>query len=134
MFCCQGALFMSTRELFIKRSRRVLILLLFPRCMTQTLDKVDSELGGLMIALCCHHRCEWSPYVGKEFLTEQGTCLHLPGGGDAPYQCCVDLDSICRCHMDSYPVWYPFYLVGISLLLVQASSCSTIRGRICKEF
>ena len=40
--------------------------------MTQTLDKVDSELGGLMIALCCHHRCEWSPYVGKEFLTEQG--------------------------------------------------------------
>jgi tRNA:m4X modification enzyme len=40
--------------------------------MTQTLDKVESELGGLMIALCCHHRCEWSPYVGKEFLTEQG--------------------------------------------------------------
>ena len=51
------------------------------RCMTQTLDKVESELGGLMIALCCHHRCEWSPYVGKEFLTEQGegyrSRLHL---------------------------------------------------------
>ncbi len=34
-----------------------------------------------MIALCCHHRCEWSPYVGKEFLTEQGegyrSRLHL---------------------------------------------------------
>jgi len=42
------------------------------RCLTQTLDEVESELGGILIALCCHHRCDWSPYVGKEFLTEQG--------------------------------------------------------------
>lgn len=42
------------------------------RCLTQTLSEVESELGGLMIALCCHHRCDWNPYVGKEFLTEQG--------------------------------------------------------------
>jgi len=42
------------------------------RCLTQTLEDVESELGGLLIALCCHHRCDWSPYVGKEFLTEQG--------------------------------------------------------------
>ena len=25
-----------------------------------------------MIALCCHHRCAWSCYVGKQFLLEQG--------------------------------------------------------------
>ena len=43
-----------------------------PRCLTQTLDEVESEVGGILIALCCHHRCDWSPYVGKEFLTEQG--------------------------------------------------------------
>jgi len=42
------------------------------RCLTQTMDEVESELGGILIALCCHHRCDWSPYVGKEFLTEQG--------------------------------------------------------------
>ena len=42
------------------------------RCLTQTLEEVESELGGILIALCCHHRCDWSPYVGKEFLTEQG--------------------------------------------------------------
>lgn len=42
------------------------------RCLTQTLENTSSELVGMLIALCCHHRCEWSPYVGKEFLTEQG--------------------------------------------------------------
>jgi len=42
------------------------------RCLTQTLENSASEMVGMLIALCCHHRCEWSPYVGKEFLTEQG--------------------------------------------------------------
>lgn len=42
------------------------------RCLTQTLEGVDSCLGGILIALCCHHRCSWQTYVGKEFLTEQG--------------------------------------------------------------
>jgi len=42
------------------------------RCLTQTLENTASELVGILIALCCHHRCDWSPYVGKEFLTEQG--------------------------------------------------------------
>lgn len=27
---------------------------------------------GLVIALCCHHRCEWRPFVGKEFLLANG--------------------------------------------------------------
>jgi len=42
------------------------------RCLTQTLGSSSSELVGMLIALCCHHRCEWNSYVGKEFLTEQG--------------------------------------------------------------
>jgi len=40
------------------------------RCLTKTLD--ETELGGLIIALCCHHRCDWTSYVGKKFLIEQG--------------------------------------------------------------
>ncbi|XP_041063604.1 tRNA:m(4)X modification enzyme TRM13 homolog isoform X3 [Carcharodon carcharias] len=27
---------------------------------------------GVAIALCCHHRCEWKHYVGKEFFSSQG--------------------------------------------------------------
>ncbi|XP_067893666.1 tRNA:m(4)X modification enzyme TRM13 homolog isoform X2 [Heterodontus francisci] len=27
---------------------------------------------GIAIALCCHHRCEWKHYVGKEFFSLQG--------------------------------------------------------------
>jgi len=42
------------------------------RCMANTLTEVESELQGLVIALCCHHRCSWGPYVGKEFLSEEG--------------------------------------------------------------
>ena len=40
------------------------------RCMTGTLAK--SRFGGMMIALCCHHRCSWSQYVGQQFLLDQG--------------------------------------------------------------
>ena len=31
-----------------------------------------ARLGGLLIALCCHHRCDWDLFVGKEFLLERG--------------------------------------------------------------
>lgn len=27
---------------------------------------------GFSIALCCHHKCDWRPYVGKKFLLENG--------------------------------------------------------------
>ncbi|CAL1591802.1 unnamed protein product [Knipowitschia caucasica] len=27
---------------------------------------------GLTVALCCHHRCQWKHYVGKDFFTERG--------------------------------------------------------------
>ncbi|XP_036377107.1 tRNA:m(4)X modification enzyme TRM13 homolog isoform X1 [Megalops cyprinoides] len=39
---------------------------------------VETETGkelavsGLAIALCCHHRCDWRHYVGKEFFRERG--------------------------------------------------------------
>jgi len=42
------------------------------RCMTQTLRNTCSDLVGILIALCCHHRCDWGHYVGKDFLLEQG--------------------------------------------------------------
>lgn len=30
------------------------------------------KLGGAVIALCCHHRCVWKPYVGKHFFKQCG--------------------------------------------------------------
>lgn len=29
-------------------------------------------MSGLAIALCCHHRCDWRHYVGKEFFRQRG--------------------------------------------------------------
>ena len=37
-------------------------------------DKGDDNcmLAGITIALCCHHRCTWKSYVGKEFMQKCG--------------------------------------------------------------
>ncbi|XP_026673089.1 tRNA:m(4)X modification enzyme TRM13 homolog [Ceratina calcarata] len=37
---------------------------------TQTEPKLN--VTGLVIALCCHHKCEYASYVGKEFLNQCG--------------------------------------------------------------
>lgn len=29
-------------------------------------------VSGLAVALCCHHRCDWRHYVGKEFFSQRG--------------------------------------------------------------
>nr|XP_055074571.1 tRNA:m(4)X modification enzyme TRM13 homolog isoform X1 [Misgurnus anguillicaudatus] len=29
-------------------------------------------VSGLAVALCCHHRCDWRHYVGKEFFRQRG--------------------------------------------------------------
>ena len=45
---------------------------------SQSLTELNEEqsnnkkkpLLGLMIALCCHHRCNWNTFVGKKYLLE----------------------------------------------------------------
>ena len=37
------------------------------RCLLNT-----SKTKGFVIALCCHHRCEWKSFVGKDFLRLHG--------------------------------------------------------------
>lgn len=27
---------------------------------------------GLLVALCCHHRCQWRHYVGQQFFQQRG--------------------------------------------------------------
>lgn len=38
------------------------------RCLKRTLSK--DKFKGLLLALCCHHRCEWSTFCGKRFFKE----------------------------------------------------------------
>ncbi|XP_011315241.1 tRNA:m(4)X modification enzyme TRM13 homolog isoform X2 [Fopius arisanus] len=46
------------------------------RCLSQLArDDVNSEVSGLIIAFCCHHRCDYSSYVGKNYLK---TCGFTP--------------------------------------------------------
>jgi len=35
-------------------------------------ENAQSKIETILIALCCHHRCDWNIYVGKEFLMENG--------------------------------------------------------------
>ncbi|XP_060685705.1 tRNA:m(4)X modification enzyme TRM13 homolog isoform X1 [Hemiscyllium ocellatum] len=45
------------------------------KCLSNcTVDSTEkrSPVLGLAIALCCHHRCEWRHYVGKEFFFSHG--------------------------------------------------------------
>merc|ERR1712107_394359 len=51
---------------------------------------MGSELAGILIALCCHHRCDWGPYVGKKFLEEQGF-------SEADFQLLSSITSWCTC-------------------------------------
>ena len=36
------------------------------------LQKHCPKLAGVLVALCCHHRCSWPHLVGKEFFTSLG--------------------------------------------------------------
>uniref|UniRef100_A0A0K8UED4 tRNA:m(4)X modification enzyme TRM13 n=1 Tax=Bactrocera latifrons TaxID=174628 RepID=A0A0K8UED4_BACLA len=49
------------------------------RCITQPAtedsNKKTPKTDYILIALCCHHRCDWQAYVGKSFLQANGlTC------------------------------------------------------------
>lgn len=43
------------------------------RCLVNSMnDEPRVDVRGLIIAFCCHHKCEYSSYVGKEYLRECG--------------------------------------------------------------
>ena len=39
---------------------------------SSTTHPSHSQVRGIVIALCCHHRCDWSSYVGREWWLAQG--------------------------------------------------------------
>lgn len=38
------------------------------RCMLQE----PQRMAGCVVALCCHHRCDWRPFVGKDWFARNG--------------------------------------------------------------
>ncbi|CAG9856571.1 unnamed protein product [Phyllotreta striolata] len=41
------------------------------RCLGNVQDNRD-KVNGCILTFCCHHRCRWVPYTGKEFFKQQG--------------------------------------------------------------
>lgn len=41
------------------------------RCLIDG-TQIRRNVKGFVIALCCHHRCTWRPFVGKKFLLDNG--------------------------------------------------------------
>ncbi|XP_046406099.1 tRNA:m(4)X modification enzyme TRM13 homolog [Ischnura elegans] len=43
------------------------------RCVINGVEESDKLIvDGIVIAVCCHHRCDWNSYTGKDFLCENG--------------------------------------------------------------
>ncbi|XP_043287308.1 tRNA:m(4)X modification enzyme TRM13 homolog [Venturia canescens] len=43
------------------------------RCLAELLkEDRKNRISGLLIALCCHHRCEYASYTGKDYLEKSG--------------------------------------------------------------
>ena len=40
------------------------------RCILR--NQEEPKTSGVFIALCCHHRCEWNSFVGKNFFYNHG--------------------------------------------------------------
>ncbi|KZC08352.1 tRNA guanosine-2'-O-methyltransferase TRM13 like protein, partial [Dufourea novaeangliae] len=43
------------------------------RCLVQAMqDEPKCNVNGLVIAFCCHHRCDYATYIGKHYLEQCG--------------------------------------------------------------
>ncbi|XP_009068129.1 PREDICTED: tRNA:m(4)X modification enzyme TRM13 homolog, partial [Acanthisitta chloris] len=49
-------------------------------------------VAGIVIALCCHHKCDWTHYVGREFFKSVGL-------GPAEFNCFQRMSSWATCGM-----------------------------------
>ncbi|NWH28735.1 TRM13 enzyme, partial [Grus americana] len=44
-------------------------------CFTGRRSSYSVPVSGIVIALCCHHKCDWTHYVGKDFFKSVGLGL-----------------------------------------------------------
>ncbi|KFM76015.1 tRNA guanosine-2'-O-methyltransferase TRM13-like protein, partial [Stegodyphus mimosarum] len=56
----------------------------------QNEEKLKHKALGMVMALCCHHRCTWSTYIGKEFMKEHGISER-----DFKIMCCIASWATC---------------------------------------
>ena len=72
--CCSDKCVLSVPCAFLLYHIRVIDCLdLMLRCVTRLRphDEHKRRVVGVVLALCCHHRCHWRSYVGKRFIAEQ---------------------------------------------------------------
>ncbi|XP_055945257.1 tRNA:m(4)X modification enzyme TRM13 homolog [Argiope bruennichi] len=53
-------------------------------------EKIKHKICGLLMALCCHHRCSWNTYTGKHFMEEHGFAEK-----DFKLMCCIASWATC---------------------------------------
>ena len=56
----------------------------------------DVRVEGAVIALCCHHVCNWNSYVGREFFTDNGISWQ-----DFAYLCSLTSWAVCGQRSDA---------------------------------
>ncbi|NXI55970.1 TRM13 enzyme, partial [Chloroceryle aenea] len=67
--CCDG----ESEEPAPKRSRTDKTEVASNNSADNEGNKEDCKpVAGIVIALCCHHKCDWTHYVGREFFTSVG--------------------------------------------------------------
>ncbi|XP_029177037.1 tRNA:m(4)X modification enzyme TRM13 homolog [Nylanderia fulva] len=69
------------------------------RCLTKSMNnepKVD--VRGLVLAFCCHHKCEYSSYVGREYLRQCDFTAN-----DFSVLCSIVSWATCGCRLKGKP-------------------------------
>ncbi|KAG8186813.1 hypothetical protein JTE90_020491 [Oedothorax gibbosus] len=75
------------------------------KCLMDTLvteEKVSHNALGLLMALCCHHRCSWNSYVGRNFLEECGITER-----EFQIMCCIASWATCGLRKTKTPAEKP---------------------------
>ncbi|CAN8027900.1 unnamed protein product [Ixodes persulcatus] len=112
------------------------------RCLVETTGKTSdsgaatSALQGLLMAVCCHHRCRWASFVGRPFLEQVGvserdfellTCLAGWATCAARGACLLSLGVVADSKSNLPPAWHCRY-VRMNLSIERREEI----GRRCK--
>jgi tRNA:m4X modification enzyme len=67
------------------------------RCLTKSMDSEPNvDVRGLIVAFCCHHKCEYTSYVGREYLQRCGFTAD-----EFPVLCSIVSWATCGCRSKS---------------------------------
>ena len=67
------------------------------RCLVKSMNSEPKvNVRGLIVAFCCHHKCEYSSYVGRKYLQQCGFTAD-----EFPVLCSIVSWATCGCRLKS---------------------------------